>query len=170
MAISDSGLLYLGDYFKCQLAHFPSGKSGRQPDADRKMCEPGILYSSHPLEKQYLYRDNAGCVGAVAVSPDGSHIYVSRWSSYKFSIIDASTCHLDREVTMPGKSSAGVAVSPDSRRVYVSDHDSGLILVYDAAGNYIDRIPMKTDIRELEISGDGRHLVVNHEDGSLSLS
>ena len=51
----------------------------------------------------------------------------------------------------------------------MSNHDSGYILVYDAAGNYIDHIPMKQDIREIEISGDGKHLVANHEDGGLDL-
>ena len=102
MAISDAGLLYLGDYFKCQLTVISlQDNPGGNPGQTIK-CQPG----SSPVTywKNNTYWDNAGCVGAVAVSPDGSHVYVSRWSSYKFSIIDASSGHLDREVAMPGKS------------------------------------------------------------------
>ncbi len=81
MSISDDGILYLGDYFKCQLLVITLLENPSGYRRQTIKCASPASYTLLTYWKNNTYWDNAGCVGAVALSPDGSHIYVSRWSS-----------------------------------------------------------------------------------------
>ena len=168
MTISHSNVLYLGDYFQCQLAIVLFDSTGGYWGQKINCASPGS-YTGLSYWKNNTYWANAGCVGDVAVSPDDRYFYVSRWSSNKFSIVNMSSFQVEREVTMPGRSSAGVAVSPDGQRVYVTNHDMNLVLVYDATGNLVNTIPVKPGPRKIAISGNGHHLIVLYEGNGMSL-
>ncbi len=70
----------------------------------------------------------------VAVSPDGSRVYVANLGSNMVSVIDATKTPpaVIANVTVIGSSPFGVAVSQDGSRVYVTNRDSNNVSVIDA--------------------------------------
>jgi len=79
----------------------------------------------------------------VAVSPDGSRVYVANTASQNVSVIDSGTNTVISAITIPVSSQSsfadpiGVAVSPDGNRVYVTAYGAGTVSVIDAATNAI---------------------------------
>src|SRR6266849_4178391 len=77
------------------------------------------------------------CDMAVAVSPDGSKIYVTNTfsNSNTVSVIDTATNTVS--ATIPIGASLGVAVTPDGSKVYVANLASNTVSVIDTATNTI---------------------------------
>jgi len=74
---------------------------------------------------------------AVAVSPDGSKVYVTNTfsNSNTVSVIDTATNTVS--ATIPIGASLGVAVTPDGSKVYVANLASNTVSVIDTATNTI---------------------------------
>jgi YVTN family beta-propeller protein len=71
----------------------------------------------------------------VAVSPNGSKVYVANYSG-NVSVIDAATNTVSTTIPV-GANPNGVAVSPDGSKVYVTNVDSNNVSVIDAATNAV---------------------------------
>jgi YVTN family beta-propeller protein len=69
----------------------------------------------------------------LAVSPDGSSLWVSRDNGLKASVIDTSTNKVTTTFNLTGKPE-GVTFSPDGRRVYMPMQTGG-IAVFDATND-----------------------------------
>jgi YVTN family beta-propeller protein len=78
------------------------------------------------------------CDMAVAVSPDGSKVYVTNtfFNSNIVSVIDTTTNTVSATIPI-GRPSLGVVVTPDSSKVYVTNADAGSVSVIDTATNTI---------------------------------
>ena len=72
----------------------------------------------------------------MAVSPDGTRIYVTDGDSGRVSVIDTATNQVIATLGV-GRFAYGVAVSPDGTRAYVTDGDSGRVSVVDTATNQV---------------------------------
>jgi YVTN family beta-propeller protein len=73
----------------------------------------------------------------IAVSPDGSRVYVTNFFDRSVSVIDAKTgAAIGRPVQVGGAPGA-IAVSPDGQRVYVTLPGDGRVAAFrtDAPGN-----------------------------------
>ena len=63
----------------------------------------------------------------VAVTPDGTKVYVTNYGSNTVSVIDTATNTVTATVTV-GTNPRGVAVSPDGKKVYVANQTVTLSL------------------------------------------
>jgi len=73
---------------------------------------------------------------AIAVSPDGSRVYVTNTGSNTVSVINALTNTVSATINV-GQTPQGVAVSPDGSRVYVSNGNSSTVSVINTANNMV---------------------------------
>jgi len=75
----------------------------------------------------------------VAVSPDGSKVYVANNGDGSVSVIATATNTVTTTITVgtSGSGPFGVAVSPDGRKVYVANMGDGSVSVIDAATNAV---------------------------------
>jgi len=77
----------------------------------------------------------------VAVTPDGSKVYVANSSSNTVSVIDTVTNAVIATVPV-GLGAAGVAVTPDGNKVYVANEGSNTVSVIDTATNTVIGSPI----------------------------
>jgi YVTN family beta-propeller protein len=71
--------------------------------------------------------------GEIAISPDGSRLYVTCEASNELRIVDTRTGAILKTVSV-GRVLRGLALSPDGSRVYVANSWDDNITVVDAAG------------------------------------
>jgi len=101
---------------------------------------------------------------AVAVSPDGSKVYVTNTfsNSNTVSVIDTATNTVS--ATIPIGASLGVAVTPDGSKVYVANVGAGAVSVIDTATNsVIATIPVNAF--GVAVSPDGSKVYVTNSFG-----
>ncbi len=111
----------------------------------------------------------------VAVSPDGSQVYVvnqcassSNCTYGTVSVIDTAT-DLVTDTIPVGSGSIGVAVSPDGSRVYVTNLNSNTVSVIDTAtGQVTDTIPVGISPEGVAVSPDGSRVYVTNQCASSS--
>jgi YVTN family beta-propeller protein len=72
----------------------------------------------------------------VAVTPDGSKVYVANWASNNVSAIDTATNKVIATIAV-GSEPFGVAVTPDGCKVYVANGASSNVSVIDTATNTV---------------------------------
>ena len=73
----------------------------------------------------------------VAVTPDGSRVYVTNRDDNTVSVIDAASGAVIGSPIAVGNAPQGLAVSPDGTRVYVCNPDDNTVLVIDTATNAV---------------------------------
>jgi YVTN family beta-propeller protein len=104
------------------------------------------------------------CATAVAVSPDGSTVYVTNTFSLPntVSVIDTATNTVSATIPV-GRPSLGVAVTPDGSTVYVANVDAGTVSVIDTATNtVIATIFVGQRAFGVAVSPDGRTVYVTN--------
>lgn len=104
-------------------------------------------------------------VEAVAVSPDGSRVYVTRANSLL--VVDAATrTVMDTETVV---SAGGLAVAPDGGRVYVKGAGANTVYIYDVASQSLsaDTITVGGGDSDMAVTPDGRRLVTS-DNGSAT--
>ncbi|SDH18979.1 beta-propeller fold lactonase family protein [Mucilaginibacter gossypii] len=99
---------------------------------------------------------------AIAVSPDGSKVYVANAYIYNdygtVNIIDTKT-HNIITTTNVGSNPSGLVLSPDGSKLYVANHNSTFISVLNAiTGSTIGQISMTVSTANLAIAHDGSEL------------
>ena len=108
---------------------------------------------------------------AVAVSPDGSRVYVVNKNDKRFadfgtvSIIDATQNKVIDSVSV-GKNAISIIVSPDGKKAYVANETSNTVSVIDLVNSTVNNIPINSALA-VTISNDGKKLYVT-ADGLLS--
>jgi len=95
-------------------------------------------------------------VAAIAVSPDGSRLYVSAWKIY---VLQASD-HAVVDSIAVGPCAGKLAILPDGARLYASAAgDSGLVYAIDVSGNTVaDSIVIGRGIEDICLLPGGRFL------------
>jgi len=106
---------------------------------------------------------------AVAVSPDGSRVYVTN-SSNSVSVIDATT-NLVKTTIPVGRSPFGIAVSADGSKVFVAISGANNVSVIDAAtGTIVANIPVGSGPAGVSMSpGGGLVYVANGNSNNVSV-
>ena len=105
----------------------------------------------------------------VAVTPNGSRVYVATADGNAIDVFDASLSPIAQIPDSGGP--FGLAVTPDGSRIYATDHSAGTVSVVDtAAGEIIDTIPVGNEPTGIAMSKDGRRAIVtNSTDGTVSV-
>lgn len=99
--------------------------------------------------------------GGVAISPDGSHVYVTNHGSNSVDVIDTSTNTVTSTIPV-GTGPYGVVVSPDGKTVYVADNGSNSVDVINTATNAVtSTIPVDAGPYGLAITPDGKTVYVS---------
>jgi YVTN family beta-propeller protein len=108
---------------------------------------------------------------AVAVSPDGQHLYVVNAASDAVAVINTATKHVTTSVSVAGGPS-GIAVSPNGQHLYVARPGSDAASVIDTATNHVTAtIPVGDHPYYLAVSPDGTHVyVANGDAGTVSMT
>ncbi|MEF2976271.1 YncE family protein [Subtercola sp. YIM 133946] len=115
---------------------------------------------SLPARPRRHRRDRRPLPAALAVSPDGAHVYVANRDSGDISIFDTATTTFGATVTTGGTGPQGIAVSPDGVHVYVTNANSGDLSVLDTVTGHM-AAPVSTggsDPLGLAVSPDGAHV------------
>ncbi len=145
--------------------------SGHQYDSVAVIdTEHKRVIANHPV---------AGTATNVAVSPDGTRIFVGQAGEDVVGLAVINTFGRTQTIDIAhgvGRTVDAVRVSPNGRFVYVgtSDADSGKLLVVDAAkGSVIREVPVASPIRDVALSHDGALVYVagfdTHWGGSVDI-
>lgn len=145
--------------------------SGHQYDSVAVIdTENKRVIANHPL---------AGTATSVAVSPDGTRIFVGQAGDDVVGLAVINTFGRTQTIDIAhgvGRTVDAVRVSPNGSFVYVgtSDADSGKLLVVDAAkGRVVREVPVASPIRDVALSHDGALLYVagfdTHWGGSIDI-
>jgi YVTN family beta-propeller protein len=111
----------------------------------------------------------------VAVSPDGSHVYV-RNSNFtdpdSISVIQTSTNTVIKTISIPTGAVSGLGMSPDGARLYISLSDLDSVLEVDTATNTLvgGSIAVGDEPSDLVVAPDGKYVyVANNNSNSISV-
>lgn len=106
---------------------------------------------------------------AVALSADGSRIYVTEHTGNALAIIDAARGKIAGKVGLP-EGPVGIALSADGRRAYVACSKADVVAVVDTAARKVERtIRVGRAPHGLAVSADGQMLYVcNRFGGDVS--
>jgi YVTN family beta-propeller protein len=97
---------------------------------------------------------------ALAVSPDGSRLYVPNHDSGTVSVIDTATSTVLHDIKVAANPH-WVAFSPDGTRAYTANHESGVVSVIDTANDtVIGQVKVQVSPHSIEVSPN-RPLVAN---------
>lgn len=111
--------------------------------------------------------------GGVAVTPDGTKVYVANYGRNKISVINTSTYNVRAiDLVYP----TGVTVSPDGKKVYATssrsyaDWPKQSVFLIDTASNTVtDRVPVGYNPYGVAVTRDGDKVYVTNE-GSDTVS
>ncbi|GAA4549730.1 Hsp70 family protein [Pseudonocardia xishanensis] len=107
---------------------------------------------------------------ALAVTPDGTRLYVPNHDSGTVSVIDTATSSPVRDIPV-AKNPHWVGFSPDGTRAYTANHESGLITIIDTATeSVIGEVGVQVSPHSVEVSPN-RPLVanVNYDSDSVTV-
>ncbi|WP_245814056.1 YncE family protein [Rhodococcus marinonascens] len=106
----------------------------------------------------------------VAITLDGSFVYVVNTDDGTVSVIDTGT-NMVVDTVMVGSFPEGVAITPDGTRAYVVNTDDGTVSVIDTGTNTVaDTVPAGNGPVGAAITPDGsRVYVTNLVDGTVSV-
>ncbi len=104
-------------------------------------------------------------VAAIAVSPDGSRLYVSAWKIY---VLQASDCTVIDSIDV-GKCAGKLAILPDGTRLYASTAgDSGLVYAVSLPDKAVeDPVAIGHKVEEICVLPGGRFLYTSNSYDSL---
>ena len=116
----------------------------------------------------------AGPPNYLAISPDGTKVYISVWDDARsieaVSVLDTTTNSVTATIPVGGRPFVP-SVTPDGHRVYVPDHDSGTIYVIDTGTNRLQtQIAVPPNPHRLAFTPDGtRAYVADHESNVIAV-
>ena len=101
----------------------------------------------------------------VAVSPDGSKVYVANHKSDAVSVIDTSTNNVTSTVNV-GYGPWGVAVSPDGSKVYVTNAEGTVSIISTAENNVTATVDVEDFPIGVSVTPDGSKVYVTNSDSN----
>ncbi|WP_130292575.1 Hsp70 family protein [Pseudonocardia sediminis] len=107
---------------------------------------------------------------ALAVTPDGSKVYVPNHDSGTVSVIDTATDRVSAEIAV-APNPHWIAFSPDGSRAYAANHESNLITVLNTTDNSVlAEVPVGTSPHSVAVN-PSKPLVanVNYDSASVSM-
>jgi YVTN family beta-propeller protein len=107
----------------------------------------------------------------VAVTPDGTHAYVTNLSSNTVSVIDTATNTVEAAAVAVGTEPIAVAVTPDGKHAYVANLSSNNVSVIDTVANtVVATVPVAVGPIGVAVTPDGKHAyVANEGTGNVSV-
>lgn len=97
----------------------------------------------------------------VAISPDGSKVYITNVASDTVSVIATATNSVIGSPITVGSHPFGVAAAPDGSKVYVANFSSGTVSVIDAVTNTVAKtIPVGFAAEGVAVAPDGGKVYV----------
>ncbi|MBB4424729.1 YVTN family beta-propeller protein/autotransporter-associated beta strand protein [Bradyrhizobium sp. CIR48] len=113
----------------------------------------------------------AGLTAGLALSPDGSSLYVTSSSGGSVTVISTATNLVVGSPIAVGVAPFGVVVSPDGTRAYVANQGSANISIIDAASKtVIGTVAAGSSPSGITMSPDGSRIyVANQSSGSVSV-
>ncbi|WP_439698405.1 gliding motility-associated C-terminal domain-containing protein [Mucilaginibacter sp. AW1-7] len=100
-----------------------------------------------------------GLLGCLAVSPDGSKVYVENYDQGEIYVINTSTFEVDAPILVASKP-LGMVISPDGSTLYVTNYGQSCVSAINTATNQVTKIPTGQDPYYLAITPDGAKLYV----------
>jgi YVTN family beta-propeller protein/VCBS repeat-containing protein len=109
----------------------------------------------------------------IAVSPDGTRIYVTNQSSNSVSVINTATNALDGAAIAVGSKPAGIALSADGSTLYVANGDDSVFVVDTKTRSVfgvmtLDNAP-ENNLHAVAVRGDGSLLVTDLADRAVRI-
>lgn len=108
----------------------------------------------------------------VAVSPDGSKVYITNMGDNSISVIDTASNTVVANISKVGSQPGGLAVSRDGTKLYVAGGLTNSVLLIDTVTNKaIKNIPVKYLSRGVALSPSGERVYVTNydNDGIVSI-
>jgi len=96
----------------------------------------GQLFIVNTRDGSTTHVDVPGVPGGLAVTPDGSRIYVVQKAAGSLAVIDSGSNQMIATIPV-GQSPERVAISPDGRFAYVTNVQNGTVSVIDTAMNTV---------------------------------
>lgn len=120
----------------------------------------GYVAAISPKENKILNTVPVGRnPGPVALSPDGTTVYVGNRDDATISVVDASTNRVCA-LLPTGAYPAGILITPDNKRTYVAGYDSKTITVIDNASlTVINTISLRDHPFSLTADPNGRFVL-----------
>jgi YVTN family beta-propeller protein len=136
----------------------------------RGLCSDGALHGVDPASPGNAVQLPLPTVpGDLAISPDGSRVYVANSMDASVSVVDAGARRVLGKVQV-GAEPLGVAVSPDGTRVYVTNFQSGTLSVIDAASSTVAATSnVGATPRAIALTPDGRRAYLTHSTSQVSV-
>ena len=102
----------------------------------------------------------------VAITPDGTHAYVTNVIDGTVSVITTATGVVSAPITV-GKAPVGVAITPDGKHVYVTNNADGTVsVITTATGAVSPPITVGNGPDGIAVTPDGKHVYVANDGGS----
>jgi YVTN family beta-propeller protein len=114
-------------------------------------------------------RKIGGPTSGVAITPDGTHAYVTDGDHNTVLVIDTAAGAVSDTIPV-GYGPFDVAVTPDGQRAYVTNRADGTVSVIDTAtGAVLATIPVGLGPSVLAITPDGKHAYVTTSGDTVSV-
>jgi len=136
----------------------------------RALCSDGALHGVDPQSPGDAIQLTLPTVpGGVAISPDGTRVYVANGLAASVSVADVRAQRILTSVRV-GAEPLGVATSPDGAQVYVTNFQSNTLTVIDAATSTVTgQLNVGATPRAIAITPDGHHAYVTHSTPRVSV-
>jgi YVTN family beta-propeller protein len=113
--------------------------------------------------------DVSGFPASLAVTPDGSQVWVSSWGGGRVDVYDTLTNATVTGFSVPQAN--GIAFNPTGTRAYMASGSTGAIVVADTSTyQVVGQIPVGSYPHAVRVTATGRHVfVTNPLSNSISL-
>ena len=117
----------------------------------------------------------------IAVSPDGSRIYVSEEAHKTLMVVDGKTLQVTKQIPLSGNPNL-IDMTPDGRWIYVAialswddlsafpqikaDATGGVDVIDTASLQNVKTIPIRGGIHDLNVTPDGKYVIAGAERGA----
>jgi len=106
----------------------------------------------------------------VAISPDGTRVYVANSNGGGVSVIDTTSNTVIASIPVPGSRAGSLAVSPDGSTLFVMSGTTGFAVFDTATNALITTVPAAFSLfNYLQLSGDSRIYASSYVNGEFDV-